>query len=345
MLFNDYSSAFNTIVPSKLVIKLETLGLDTALGNWVLDFLTGRPQVVRVGNNISTPLILNTGAPQGCVLSPLLYSLFTHDCVATHASNSIKFADDITVVGLITNNNETAYREEVRALGVWCQENNLTLNVNKTKEMIVDFRKQQREHPPIHIDGTVVERVVSFKFLGVHITGKLNWSTHTESVVKKAQQHRFNHRRLKKFGLSPKALTNFDRCPIESILSGCITAWYGNCSAPTTARGLQRVVRSAQRITGGKLPALQDTYTTRCHRKAIKIIKDNNHPSHCLFTPLSSRRRGQYRCIKAGTERLKNSFYLKAIRLQPPLTLSGCCQHTDSTPATLIMEIVVKMYH
>ena len=42
---------------------------------------------------------------------------------------------------MITNNNET--------LGVWCQENNLSLNVSKTKEMIVDFRKQQREHPPI----------------------------------------------------------------------------------------------------------------------------------------------------------------------------------------------------
>ena len=54
MLFIDYSSAFNTIVPSKLVIKLETPGLDPALCNWVLDFLTGRPQVVRVGNNISS---------------------------------------------------------------------------------------------------------------------------------------------------------------------------------------------------------------------------------------------------------------------------------------------------
>uniref|UniRef100_A0A8K9XYQ4 Reverse transcriptase domain-containing protein n=1 Tax=Oncorhynchus mykiss TaxID=8022 RepID=A0A8K9XYQ4_ONCMY len=302
----DYSSAFNTIVPS-------TLGLDPALCNWVLDFLTGRPQVVREGNNISTPLILNTGAPQGCVLSPLLYSLFTHDCVATHASNSIiKFADDTTVVGLITKNDETAYREEVRALGVWCQENNLTLNINKTKEMIVDFRKQQMEHPPIHIDETVVERVVSLKFLGVHITDKLNWSTHTDRIVKKAQQRLFNLRRLKKFGLSPTALTNFYRCTIESILSGCITAWYGNCSAHNR-KALQRVLRSAQRITGGKLPALQDTYTTRCHRKAIKIIKDNNH--HCLFTPRSSRMRGQYRCIKAGTERLKNSFYLKAIRL------------------------------
>ena len=73
------------------------------------------------------------------------------------------------MVGLITNNDETAFREEVRAFEVCCQENNLTLNVNKTKEMIVDFRKQQREHPLIHIDGTVVEKVESFKFLGVHI--------------------------------------------------------------------------------------------------------------------------------------------------------------------------------
>ena len=90
------------------------------------DFLTSRPQVVKVGNNISTSLILNTGAPQGCVPSPLLYSLFTHDYVDMHASNSIiKFADDKTVVGLITNNDETAYREEVSALGVWCQQNNL----------------------------------------------------------------------------------------------------------------------------------------------------------------------------------------------------------------------------
>ncbi len=156
MLFVDYSSAFNTIVPATLVAKLQTLGLNRSLCSWILDFLTGRSQVVRMGNNTSSPLILNTGAPQGCVLSPLLYSLYTHDCTATHSSNvKVKFADDTTVIGLITDNDETAYREEVSTLTKWCQENHLSLNIDKTKELVVDYRRQSREHTPITIDKTL----------------------------------------------------------------------------------------------------------------------------------------------------------------------------------------------
>ena len=101
-------------------------------------------------------------------------------------------------------------------------------------------RKQQREQPPFHIDRTVVEKVERFKFLGIHITDKLKWSTHTDSGVEKAQQRLFNLRRLKKFGLSPKTLTSFYRC----ILSGCITVWYGNCSAHNR-KALQRVSRGS----------------------------------------------------------------------------------------------------
>ena len=108
----------------------------------------------------------------------------------------------------------------------------------------MDFRKQQREQPPMHIDGTVVEKVERLKLLSVHITDILKWSTQTDGVVKKVQQRLFNLRRLKKFGLSPKTLTNFYRCTIESILSGCITAWYGNCSAHKR-KALQRVEESA----------------------------------------------------------------------------------------------------
>ncbi len=231
-LWTIYNSAFNTIVPATLVAKLQTLGLNRSLCSWILDFLTGRSQVVRMGNNTSSPLILNTGAPQGCVLSPLLYSLYTHDCTATHSSNVIvKFADDTTVIGLMTDNDEMAYREEVSTLTKWCQENHPSLNIDKTKELVVDYRRQSREHTPITIDKTPVDQVNSFKFLGIHITEDLTWSAHTDAVLKKAHQRLFFLRWLRKFGTSPRILRSFSTCTVESILTGCITTWYGNSTA------------------------------------------------------------------------------------------------------------------
>ena len=220
MILIDNSSALNTIVPSKLITKLKTLGLNTSLCNWILDFLTCRPQVVSVGGNTSTTLILNTRAPQECMLSPLRYSLLTHDCVARHDSNTIiKFADNTTLVGLITDNDETTYREKVRDLASWCQNNNLSLNVTKeTKEMIVDYRKRRTDHAPILIEGAVVEQVESFKFLGVHITNKLEWSKHTKIAVKRAQQSIFPLRKLKLFGMGPEILKRFYSCNMVVVL-------------------------------------------------------------------------------------------------------------------------------
>ena len=90
-----------------------------------------------------------------------------------------------------------------------------------------------------------MEQVESFKFLGVHITSELSWSKHTKTVVKRAQQNIFPVRRLKRFGMGPLILKRFYSCTIESNLTGCITAWYGICSA-SDLKALQRVVRTAE---------------------------------------------------------------------------------------------------
>ncbi|KAI3366893.1 hypothetical protein L3Q82_009536 [Scortum barcoo] len=245
--------------------KLRDLGFNRALCDWILNFLTSRPQAVRMGSTTSSTLTLNTGAPQGCVLSPLLYSLFTHDCVATHSSNTIiKFADNTTVIGLITMGTmtrRTAYREEVRVR----QDNNLHLNVSKTKELIVDFRRRQREeHAPLSINGTTVERVNSFRF---------TWTHHTDFITKSARQQLFFLRRLRRLNMDSRILCSFYRCTIESILTGCITAWYSSCTA-LNRKALQRVVKAAQHITRTELPSMEDLYTQRCRKKATKIIKD-----------------------------------------------------------------------
>ena len=78
VLFIDFSSAFNTIIPMKLIEKLLVLNFPNDICNWILDFLLERPQVVKIQKMFSESLVLNTGAPQGCVLSPNLYSIFTY---------------------------------------------------------------------------------------------------------------------------------------------------------------------------------------------------------------------------------------------------------------------------
>eukprot|EP00061_Rhincodon_typus_P001815 g15858.t1 len=140
-----------------------------------------------------------------------------------------KFADNTNVVGQISNNDKSNLRREIEGLVTWCNENNLSLNVGKTKEPIIDFRKKGGEHAPIYINGTDVERVESIKFLRVTITDNLSWISHVDVTVKKVQQHLFFLRQLMKFAMSIRTLTTFYRCTFENILSGCIMAWYGNC--------------------------------------------------------------------------------------------------------------------
>ncbi len=142
ILFVDFISAFNTIIPNLLLPKLTQLSVPTSVCQWITSFLTDRQQLVRLGKYTSNTRTISTGAPHGCVLSPLLFSLYTNDCTSKDPSvKLLKFADDTTLIGLIQDGDESAYRQEVKELAVWCSLNNLELNMLKTVEMIVDFRR------------------------------------------------------------------------------------------------------------------------------------------------------------------------------------------------------------
>ena len=111
ILFVDFSSAFNTIQPHILVNKLKNdLHMNNYLISWILEFLTNRVQYVNYCKVKSNTIITNTGAPQGCVISPVLFTIYTNDCaINTNATKLIKFADDSTIQGLIHNNNDEDY--------------------------------------------------------------------------------------------------------------------------------------------------------------------------------------------------------------------------------------------
>ena len=114
------------------------------------------------------------------------------------------------------------------------------------------------------------------------------------------------------FGVGSQILKRFYNCTIESILTGCITSCYGNCST-SDRNALQRVVRTAQYITGAKLPAIQELCTRRCQRNTLKTVKESGHPSHRLFSLLPHGK--WYQSAKSRSKMLLNSFYPQAIRL------------------------------
>ena len=227
ILFVDFSSAFNTIIPALLQEKLSQLSVPDSTCRWITDFLSDRKQHVRMGAHLSDSRIISTGSPQGCVLSPLLFSLYTNTCTSSHQSvKLLKFADDTTLIGLISDGDESAYRREIDRLATWCRVNNLELNALKTVEMTVDFRKSPPPTAPITMCGCPVATVEHFRFLGTTITQDLKWELNISSLIKKAQQRMYFLRQLKLFQLPKKMMVNFYTSIIESILTSSISIWF-----------------------------------------------------------------------------------------------------------------------
>ncbi|KAI3365638.1 hypothetical protein L3Q82_010717 [Scortum barcoo] len=165
-MFFDFSSAFNTIQPRLLGDKLQLAGVDHHLTTWILDYLTHRPQFVRVQGFESDRLLCSTGAPQGTVLAPFLFTLYTADfSYNTPSCDLQKFSDDsAVVVGLITDGDDREYRGLIQDFADWCLQNNLQINAGKTKELVVDFRRCSHSPPaPVSIQGTDIDTVKSYK--------------------------------------------------------------------------------------------------------------------------------------------------------------------------------------
>ncbi|XP_051901877.1 uncharacterized protein LOC127587523 [Pristis pectinata] len=172
----------------------------------------------------------------------------------------------------------------------------IELNVSKTKEPMVDFRTgKEGEQAPVYVGRPAVERVSSFKSLGINISDDLSWAQHVDAVTRKARQRLYFLRRLWRFSLSPNILTSFYRCTAESLLTGRIRVWDGDSNAQDRKK-LQRVADSAQYITGTSLPTIGSIYRRCCLKKATFIIKDPRHPGRAVFSQLPSGRR--YRSLK-----------------------------------------------
>ncbi|KAK3519551.1 hypothetical protein QTP86_013401, partial [Hemibagrus guttatus] len=168
LLFMDFTSAFNTIIPTLLQTKLTQLSVPSSICQWITSFLTDRHQLVKLGKFKSNSRTTSTGAPQGCVLSPLLLSLYTNDCTSTDPSvKLLTFADNTTVIGLTQDGDESAYRQEIEQLAAWCSlkwDTHIDSIIKKAQQRFFFLRQLRKFNLPqellTHFYSAIIESVL-----------------------------------------------------------------------------------------------------------------------------------------------------------------------------------------
>ena len=305
-LFIDYSSAFNTIRPSILIKKLLHLNIPPVLCSFILDFLISRRQHVKIDKIISSFLVCNIGSPQGCVLSAILYIIYTNDLLSLFADCLVfKYADDTVILGLISNDNEDHYRNQIEHTYSWCSDNNLLLNSKKTKELIFDFRKKHRTLlDPFIIDNSAVEVCENFKYLGVIIDNQLTWHDHVSYVVTKCNQQLFFLRLLRTFHVNSNILYRFFSAIIESIYKYNITVWYNSSYAYDKHR-IGRIYRQSNKMVNETILPPRQLYDNIVCNKVVNIRKQTEG----LFEYYAMRSGSRLRAISCRTQRYRKSFH------------------------------------
>lgn len=261
-------------------------------------------------------MVTNTGAPQGCVLSPVLFTIYTADCRTADASNlQIKFADDTSLTGLLRDSDEAKYRQAVGDLVDWCDRNFLELNVAKTEEMVIDFRRKSDEIYPLVIKGEEVRIVNTYKYLGTVIDDKLEWTPNIETCCKKASQRLFFLRKLRQFRVNSTILNLFYQSTVLSTLLYNQLCFFSSAKKADVEQ-MNRIVKAASAVIGQDVTPLAAHYYQASVKKARGILEDDSHP---LYPPLSAcvsrRDSGRLRSMRCRTSRFRDSFLPAAIRI------------------------------
>ena len=218
------------------------------------------------------------------------------------------------MIGLITNDDESIYLDQLDWFVHYCDANYLELNISKTKEMVLDFRSKSNTPEPVVLKGSIVERVSSYKYLGVMIDDRLNWHTHVDSLIKRLNSRMYCLRKLNYFNVNSKILSLFYESVIESVWRYCISCWGGNITAGDIAR-INRIVKGVERMIGESRLDFNSVYEDLLYKKLADVMDDRSHPLHDRLVGQLIPRSGRMRLPPAVTDRYLSSFVPQAVRL------------------------------
>ena len=196
----DLSAAFDTLDISLFIKKMEIYGADKTTQDWFRSFLQNRTQRVRVGGALSSALGLESGVPQGGILSPIIFTLYTADMeLWLNNSKLFNFADDTTTdtKGTVPLNIKRNLENDAVNILQFMASNGLVANQAKTEFLVLNDRdKKNTSLKEIRVGDVTVPRTTHTKLLGVIIEESQGWSRHLAGLEKSLNQRLFLIRRI-----------------------------------------------------------------------------------------------------------------------------------------------------
>lgn len=252
----DLSKAFDSINHQRLLHKLSNVGASKSTLNWFRSYLTDRFQSTRINSTLSDPLPIIYGVPQGAILSPLLFCIYLNDLpCASYNGDLESYVDDTkTLLSFPLTDVDTGIKnleEDLYKIASWCCENNLLVNPDKTKFMIIGTRQLINEldvNISISFMGKILEPVDFAKDLGLLMDSHLSYDKHISNLVSSCLYKLCQINRVK---------NNFDKGTLTMIITSlviskllyCSTVWSNTTC--TNIKKLQSIQNFACKIIAG----------------------------------------------------------------------------------------------
>ena len=285
----DISKAFDRVWHKGLLAKLPMFGLNHTLITCIFSFLSDRSIAIRVDGYLSKPHSINSGVPQGSVISPALFILFINDVLSSTSSSIFSIADDTYLSSSFSSSpqhfaysNTSPYRNTSASLLTndltnvekWGDGNLATFNQEKTTKVVIS-RKHLQDFSPVLMNGHKLDISSSFTQLGLSVSSNLTWKPHIISIAKHASQKLGFLSRARGY-FSPSQLLTKYKSMIRPSLEYCSHVWGG--APKSSLKLLDRAQSKAIRLINN--PNLTNSVQSLSHRRLVADLSVFYHYFH-----------------------------------------------------------------
>lgn len=333
-IYYDLTKAFDTINHTVLLSKLEGAGIRGLCLQLIKNYLSSRKQRCKVNNMISQYDDITCGVPQGSTLGPLLFIIYINDIVnyVTNVEVSL-YADDTACYIRGNDPKRTAceMKKSANAFKAWCDNNRLTINLNKSKTMFFSSHPRKnstelKQKIKIEIDNTEITNVTEYKYLGLIINEHLNFDSHIKMIKQKISFRLYTLRKIRWLLSEQNSLLIFRSMLLPYFDVGDI---YYNAANNELLKGLQSLQNQALKLISGRKnwagsEQAHNKYNllTTSKRRIYNLVKNGHMMSYtrCNLKPHNTRSLRSNRKIllleqKAKNKKVEKSFLFKSRKM------------------------------